>query len=187
MWLHIWHAVLAWLLGSVRKQGPLGRKWATMEWWEGVIPDCRHESGKKLMLEELEEDENTYNRLHKSNKMGKPEWITDTESRINDTGIWKDQCEINHVAGERRDNRVSVKDRRIEIQMDYGSCLYMPDRRVRNKVMNDKDLASCLLIQLSTSPPVVSRLNISTFVFLFLTFRLLSITFSRVWSCVEPP
>lgn len=59
--------------------------------------------------------------------------------------------------------------------MGYGSCLYMPDRRVRNEVVNDEDLASCLLIQFATAPPVVSCLKSSTFrvctVFLFLDFQ----------------
>lgn len=95
---------------------------------------------------------------------------------------------MNHVANERRDNRVSVREGHIELQMDYGSCLYMPDRRVRNEVVNDEDLASCLLIQFATAPPVANCLKISTLrvYSFFLTFRLLSITFLRAWSCVEP-
>lgn len=115
-----------------------------MEWWEGIIPDCRH--GKKLALEELDEDENKYNRLHKSSKRAKMGGITDTESRINDTDIWKDQFEMNHVASEMRDNRVSVRDGGSALQMDYSSCLYMPDRHVRNKVTNDENLTLCLYI-----------------------------------------
>lgn len=154
MWLHIWHSVLAWFFGQRCKQGPLQRKWATMEWREGVIPDCRHGCGKRLAVEELDEDEYKYNRLHKSSTRGKMGWITDTESRINDTDIWKDQCERNHVASEQRDNRVSVWDGGSELQMDDGSCFYMPDRHVRNKVTNDEDLTLCLYSPI-TAPPAV--------------------------------
>lgn len=114
-----------------------------MEWWEGVIPVCRHGSGKKLALEELEEDEK-YNRLHRSSKREKLGEITDTVSGINDTDIWKDQCEMKHVTSERKDNRVSVRDGDSELRVDYGSSLYMPDRYVKNKVTNDEDLTLCL-------------------------------------------
>lgn len=53
---------------------------------------------------------------------------------------------MNHVARERRDNRGSVRDGGSRLQMDYGSCLYMPDIHVRNKVTNDEDLTLCLYI-----------------------------------------
>lgn len=53
---------------------------------------------------------------------------------------------MNHVARERRDNRGSVRDGGSGLQMDYGSCLYMPDIHVRNKVTNDEDLTLCLYI-----------------------------------------
>lgn len=46
---------------------------------------------------------------------------------------------MNHVVSERRDNRVSVGDGGSELQMDYGSSLYMQDRHVRNKITNDED------------------------------------------------
>lgn len=127
-----------------------------MEWREGVIPDCRHGSGKRLAVEELDGDEYKCNRLHKSSARGKMGGITDTESRTNDTDIWKDQCERNHVASERRDDRVSVGDGGSELQMVDGSCFYMPDRHVRNKVTNDEDLTLCFYSPI-TAPPAVDR------------------------------
>lgn len=53
---------------------------------------------------------------------------------------------MNHVASQMRDNRVSVRDGGSALQMDYSSCMYMPDRHVRNKVTNDEDLTLCLYI-----------------------------------------
>lgn len=92
---------------------------------------------------------------------------------------------MNHVASERRDNRESVRDGGIGLQMDYGSCLYMPDRNVRNKVTKDEDLALCLFIQPTTALPVVDFSQI-LFVRVLFTCRLRSITSLRAWSCAEP-
>lgn len=49
--------------------------------------------------------------------------------------------------------------------MDDGSCFYMPDRHVRNKVTNDEDLTLCLYGPITAPPAVTTKMLVFFFHF----------------------